>query len=214
MEDYILEIKFDILDIQKADPETIKEVNSKFGNSLPEPLLSKVSEELHLGENLIDLYRVYNGLRIDWITDDERRVGGRMHFLSMEEVIKSWEGYLYEDEEVAADADIRFFHPFDLISEEAQCGIIIDPNSDIKSIFYNYSGEMEIYSLDIDFKSYLEMALEAKVFYYWPLVLLDIKNDEEGEVTKKFKEEMPNIFKDFNFNQFVDKYNSLRISNN
>ena len=213
MEDYILEIKFDIIDTQKADPEVIKKVNSKLGNSLPESLRSEVSENLNLDQNLINLYRAYDGLKIDWATNDERVVGGQMHFLSMEEIIKSWEGYLYEDDEVAADADIRFFHPFDLISEEAQCGIIIDPNSDIKSIFYNYSGEMKIYSLDIDFKGYLEMALDAKVFYYWPKVLLDIKNNEESEETTNFREEMPKIFKDFNFNQFVEKYNSLRISN-
>lgn len=214
MKDYIYGIEFGIEDVKDDNPQIIQELNVQYNNETEQSILYKVSEELNLDENFIDLYRAYNGLKIDWATDDERKTGGRMHFLSMEEVIKSWEGYLYEDDEVAEDADIRFFHPFDLISEEAQCGIIIDPNSDIKSIFYNYSGEMEIYSLDLDFKGYLEMALEAKVFYYWPKVLLDIKNNEESEETKKFKEEMPKIFKDFNFNQFVDKYNSLRISNN
>ncbi|NES90465.1 hypothetical protein, partial [Okeania sp. SIO2B9] len=165
-------------------------------------------------ENLIALYRNYNGLRIDWSSDDFGLIGGRINFLNLEDVIKSWEGYLYEEDEVAEYADIRFFHPFDLISDEAQCGIIINPNSNIKSIFYNYSGEVDIYSLDIDFKGYLEMALEAKAFYYWPKVLLDIKNGEDSEEGKQFREEMPKIFKDFNFNKFVDKYNLLRLSNN
>lgn len=214
MEEFIFELENNLYDIQEENPQLIKEVNSRSNNPLEEPLLTKVTEELKLDTNFIELYRSYNGLKIDWAADDERTITGRMHFLSMEEITKSWEGYLYEDDEVAANADIRFFHPFDLISEEAQCGIIIDPNSDIKSIFYNYSGEMEIYSLDIDFKGYLEMALDAKVFFYWPKVLLDIKNEEESEEAKKFKEEMPKIFKDFNYNQFVDKYNSLRLSNN
>jgi hypothetical protein len=214
MEEFIFELENNLYDVQEENSKLIKEVNSRRNNPLKEPLLTKVTEELKLDANLIDLYREYNGLKINWAADDERTITGRMHFLSMEEITKSWEGYLYEDDEVAANADIRFFHPFDLISDEAQCGIIIDPNSDIKSIFYNYSGEMEIYSLDIDFKGYLEMALDAKVFFYWPKVLLDIKNDEESEETKKFKEEMPKIFKDFNYNQFVDKYNSLRLSNN
>jgi hypothetical protein len=214
MKKFIFKLENSLYDVQEENSKLIKEVNSTRNNPLEEPLLTKVTEELKLDANLIDLYRSYNGLKINWAADDERTITGRMHFLSMEEITKSWEGYLYEDDEVAANADIRFFHPFDLISDEAQCGIIIKPNSDIKSIFYNYSGEMEIYSLDIDFKGYLEMALEAKVFFYWSTVLLDIKNDEESEETKKFKEEMPKIFKDFNYSQFIDKYNSLRLSNN
>lgn len=213
MEEFIFELENNLYDIQEENPQLIKEVNSRSNNPIEEPLLTKVTEELKLDTNLIDLYLSYNGLKIEWAADDERTITGRMHFLSMEEITKSWEGYLYEDDEVAANADIRFFHPFDLISDEAQCGIIIKPNSDIKSIFYNYSGEMEIYSLDIDFKGYLEMAWEAKVFFYWPKVLLDIKNGGEGSATKKFKAEMPKIFKDFNYNHFVDKYQSLRLSN-
>ena len=212
MKDHVLSIEFGIEDVQKSNPNLIKDLDASYNNAAEQLILSRAFEEFHLDENLIALYRNYNGLKINWASDDRRIIGGRLLFLKLEEIIKSWEGYLYKDEDVSVDADIRFFHPFDLISDEAQCGIIIDPDNDIRSIFYNYSGEMNIYSLDIDFKGYLEMASEAKIFFHWPKVLLDIKNNDESTETQNFREEMLKIFKDFDFNNFVDKYSSLRLS--
>ena len=56
------------------------------------------------------------------------------------------------------------------------------------------------------------MAFEAKIFEYWPLVLLDIQNNHESPETIKFKKEMPKIFDDFDWEKFVEKYESLRLS--
>ncbi len=58
------------------------------------------------------------------------------------------------------------------------------------------------------------MAYEAKVFYYWPRVLLDIQNGTECYETERFKKEMPKLFADFNWDKFVEKYQSLRLSKN
>jgi len=56
------------------------------------------------------------------------------------------------------------------------------------------------------------MALAARVYYYWPKVLLDIQSGEESAETLDFKHNMPLIFPDFNWSEFEKKYQSLRLS--
>ncbi|NES88032.1 hypothetical protein [Okeania sp. SIO2B9] len=91
MEDYIYGIEFGIEDARDENPEIISSLNSSYGNATISSVLSKASDELRLDENLIALYRNYNGLRIDWSSDDFGLIGGRINFLNLEDVIKSWE---------------------------------------------------------------------------------------------------------------------------
>ncbi len=155
--------------------------------------------KLKIDSDIIELYTPYDGMLTKWTSGKYENIGGCIHLLKLEQVIKSREGYLYESDEISENPDIRFFHPIDLISEEAQCGIIIDPKEKGNQLAYNYSGEMELEFLNLDFKGYIEMAFEARVFNYWPLVILDIKKGEESETSKMFKEYMPKIFKNFSY---------------
>lgn len=59
------------------------------------------------------------------------------------------------------------------------------------------------------------MAIEARVFYNWQVVLLFYMNGVGiGLVeTEIFKTEMPKIFPDWTWENFIAKFESLRVSN-
>ena len=178
---------------------------------------SCIFDQISLDESLIFFYKENaNGFTIKWEADNSNAIIGTIQFLEYEQIIADQKDKLFDDEDIEQNRDICFFHPIDLISPEAECGIYFNPEGSKKNnkMYYHYSGEREIYDLDLDFKGYLEMACEARVFFYWPLVLLDIKKGTEGEETKKFKAEMPKLFEDFNWDAFVERYESLRLSNN
>lgn len=86
---------------------------------------------------------------------------------------------------------------FDLITDESECGFLLEPDFDSKAIYYHRAGFPQLHNLDIDFDGYLEMVKEARAFYHWPKVLLDIQSGQEIEETKNFKKWMPEIFEEF-----------------
>ena len=107
---------------------------------------------------------------------------------------------------------LEFFKPFDLVTDEAECGFLHRPGFSSAAIYYHRIGRPQLYNLDLDFSGYLEMALAARVYYYWPKVLLDIQSGEESPETLDFKHNMPLVFPDFSWEGFVEKYQSLRLS--
>jgi len=171
-----------------------------------------------LNPDLVFVYKeLANGFIINWVADDENDIRGRMHFLSIKNLFYDRKGTFYNEEDIEKDRDICYFKPLDLITEEAECGIYINPKDSEyrnKCIYYYDASDLEIHNLDLDFRGYLEMAFEAKIFFYWPKVLLDIQSNSESPETKRFKTEMPKLFPDFNWDAFVEKYESLRLSKN
>lgn len=162
---------------------------------------------------LKDFYqKVANGFELEWSVEVGGEIGGRMHFLPMEQVLQDWKTKLYNENDLEQNDLIQFFHPFDLITPEAQCGIMIGTPYIDHEIYFNYSPYPETEGLDLNFEGYLEMAKEARIFYYWPKVLLDIQAQTESPETKAFKQHMPQIFPEFSWAAFVEKYESLRLS--
>ena len=154
-------------------------------------------------ETLRNIFSYADGMEVNWTADATGATGGRLHFMKMEHVFQNWEGKLYESEDLTNERMLAFFKPFDLITDETQCGFLHEPDFESQSIYYNRSGEPALYDLDLDFKGYLDMALASRIYYYWPKVLLDIQSGEESVETENFKVNMPKIFPDFS---------SLRLS--
>ncbi|MEM9339969.1 MAG: hypothetical protein AAGA66_14625, partial [Bacteroidota bacterium] len=148
-----------------------------------------------------------------WKAIENNAISGNMEFLPIEKSLQDWKDNLYYEEDLELNDMIQYYKPFDLISETVSCGFMITPDYISKSIYYHHAPNPETYDLDIDFEGYMQMAYEAKIFQYWPKVLLDIQAEDESEETKVFKENMPRIFDGFDWNQFVKKYESLRLSN-
>ncbi|MGH1437183.1 MAG: hypothetical protein ACRBG0_22275 [Lewinella sp.] len=158
------------------------------------------------------LYTYANGVEIRWRSIQDSSQGGRLQFLELEHVFKDGLGQLYDTEDLLEEELIEFFKPFDLVTDEAECGFLHRPGFASESIYYHRTGTPQLYNLDIDFSGYLEMALAARVYYYWPKVLLDIQSGTKGAETVNFKQNMPLIFPEFNWEAFKEKYQSLRLS--
>lgn len=123
----------------------------------------------------------------------------------------------YYDEEIlsAHGEDLKYFQPFDYCSNESRCGFLIRPDSIEKSMYYKSIDDYELDYLDLDYYGYTQMAIEARVFYDWQAVLLYYMNGVGiGSVeTETFKTEMPKIFPDWTWENFIAKFESLRLSN-
>lgn len=203
------ELLFPILSAE--DERRIQKFEATYNLPINEAEL-KSSKPNAIPDQMINLYQICDGFKITWLSDAKGTIGGQIHFIKYKQVIQDWKGNLFDDKDIEQNSLIEFFHPFDLITPEAQCGIMIGLEYEDPEIYFNPSPYPETEGLDIDLEGYLEMAKESSVFFYWPKVLLDIQRGEEGVETKTFKKYMPEIFLDFSWKRFVEKYESIRLS--
>jgi hypothetical protein len=205
----------EIIDLLKLElyeilaEKKITKVNTK--SNLP---ISKSEIKLALPAEMITLYTtVANGFSFKWKPKKKDISGGVMQFMSMEDMLQDWKkSGLYTDDDVLENDLLEYYKPFDLLTETFSCGLIITPQYIGQSIYCHNAPYPQMYNLDIDFAGYLEMAKESLIFPYWPKVLLDIQTNEECYETEFFKEEMPNLKDNFNWEEFKAKYESLRLS--
>ena len=153
-----------------------------------------------------------NGFRLSW-SGKENNQSGNLHFLKMEYILQDWgKKGLFTGEDILENDLIEFYKPFDMLSETMSCGFLITKDFVGKSIYLHNAPYSTLYNLDINFESYIELAKEARIFQYWPKVLLDIKDDKTSPETQNFQSNMPLIFPDFQWEQFVKTYNDNRLS--
>ncbi|TCI93194.1 hypothetical protein [Tenacibaculum sp. M341] len=166
-------------------------------------------------EGVEDFYKnVKDGYGFQWQMDEQRTVSGRIKFTVFEQMIGDWKRIVYfDDEDLQINPDLEFFKPLDVPAAEHRVGFIMRPNEIDPYLYYQDAGETDLHLLDLDFKGYTEMALEAKVFRYWQVVLLHYDGRKlGGPETDNFKKFMPQIFPDFSWDKFIEKYESVRLS--
>ena len=211
MEDLFDDLIYDLRKKKKNDQSFL--FSSNFNDTFQKEKITNEKETLKVDPNLVEFYElISDGIQLNWNLKQNNEIGGQLHFLTMEEILKDWKGKLFDEDDISENDLIQYFHPFDLITPEAQCGIMLGMGYEDLEIYYNFSSSSDTEGLDLDFAGYLEMSREARVFFYWPKVLLDIQNEEESPETEKFKTHMPEIFQDFSWNNFKSRYESLRLS--
>lgn len=205
-------IIIDKLLIAKYDDKTLVSVEKNY--KLP---LEKDIEQLDRLDSVHNGLKEFytgkaNGFKIEWKKEKKGFIGGSMNFVPAETIFGNWK---YDEWEIEQNENIQYFKPFDLFVPEAECGFIITPEEVFPSIYYRQLGEEpNLYSLDLDFNGYCQMAIEARIYTYWQLVILSINGSGKGEaIAEDFKKDMPEIFPDFSWEGFVEKYNTLRLSN-
>jgi hypothetical protein len=202
LEEYLLEAKEDFGTIEEVD-----------GNGNP-TLKTDFSELTQLNNIHIGIENFYrkraDGFELEWWADKENGIGGKLQFASTEYLFS--EAGLYDEGD---DEDLQYFHPLDYPTPETYVGFIIAPDMTHKSLFYMSVSNYELYNLDLDYEGYTQMALEARVFNHWQKVLLYYMGDTEtgSSETETFKTEMPKIFPDWTWENFIAKFESLRLSN-
>lgn len=205
---------YESLLITQEDFKTIEEINangnSKFIGDLPRLTLV---DSIHSG--IEEFYRKSNdGWGIKWEQEKYSSIGGNIQLAETRHLFADPKdnGIYYDETEEGSD--LRYFHPFDFPTPESYVGFVIKPDTIYKSVYYMSISDNSLRNLDLDFQGYTQMALEARVFYYWQLVLLYYMNGKGiGEQeTETFKTEMPKIFPDWTWENFIEKFESLRLS--
>ena len=192
--------------------KTIASINGN-GNA---PYKGDAPELLHLDtvhSGIEAFFKTVNdGYSTSWKKDKEGFIGGNIQLAELQHLLAGAKGNgIYFDEDLPQEADIRFFHPLDFPTPETYVGFIIKPDTIYQSVYYLH-GDNELSNLDLDFHGYTEMAYEARVFNYWQIVLMEYMNGNSSEITDTFKTEMPQIFPDWRWESFIEKFESLRIS--
>ncbi|REC39951.1 hypothetical protein [Chryseobacterium sp. 5_R23647] len=201
---------FDLLSVAKEDKK-IKNFESWNNSSLKVKL--EDLNRLDIVHNGIKQYyeKRSDGYEFEWYSDKEKGIGGKMK-LAETKYLFSEENYILYDEEDAED--LKYFRPLDYPTAETCVGFIIKPDVIYKSLYYMSVSNYELHNLDLDYDGYTQMAVEARVFNHWQLVLLHYMDGGGiGYVeTETFKTEMPKIFPDWTWEGFIAKFEDLRLS--
>jgi hypothetical protein len=183
--------------------------------NVPENLKTDLPElnrldKIHKG--IEDFYRnESDGYSFEWWSDKENGIGGKLEFASSKDLFA--DAGLYDGE---GDEELQYFHPLDYPTPESFVGfIIMSDNTIYESLYYMSVSDYELNNLDLDYEGYTQMAIESRVFNHWQRVLLYYMDGIGiGSVeTEIFKTEMPKIFPDWTWENFIARFESLRLSN-
>ena len=145
-------------------------------------------------------------MEAEWDCDLDQNLMGRMKIIEIESVLESWEDYFYAE---GADPKLKNFRPLDNFTEDVYCGIVLDGTGDQCMYYYDFGGD-KLLPLDIDFKSYFELAIDAKVMIYWQRYLVNLVTPQNYDIS--FPKKMKELFPDFDLDAFTAKFESLRLS--
>ncbi len=163
-------------------------------------------------QSVFALHQQLNELEIAWEPKDasDPNVLGATHILPVKDVLKDWPGVVYFDF-TPPDARIRRFHPVDFFVDEACVGAFLnEPGRDDPAMyFYQFEGDPA--SLELNMEGYVAMLLASKGFLYWQYAILEIIQQHENPMSRRFKEWMPRLFARFDWQEYVELYSRLRL---
>lgn len=158
----------------------------------------------------LQFYSECNGITINWQAkeDDNGEIAGKVNLLPFNQAIVNWKGVVYFDDTPENDLIRRFFI-IDFFVDEACAGFYATAEQKPDMFYYPFEGEP--FNLELDINGYSKMLVEAKGFRYWQLAIKELITGSENHNSKIFKQHMPQLFPDFNFEDFEQRFNSLRL---
>jgi hypothetical protein len=202
--DYLLEANQDF--------KTIKKVFEIGGDGAVKKELPELTRLNQIHNGIEKLYRTVNdGYGIEWWSNKEKGLGGKFNFAQTKYLFAEDNG-IYDEGDAE---DLKYFRPLDYPTPETYVGFIIKHDVIYKTLYYMSISNYELNNLDLDYEGYTQMAVEARVFNHWQLVLLYYMDGEGiGSVeTETFKTEMPKIFPNWTWEGFIATFERLRLSN-
>jgi hypothetical protein len=181
-------------------------------------------------DQLLGVYDLINGFNVEWKATFEHSPPssknseiGKINLVSIEEMLspsgsvnlnqlETWTIYDVGGSKRNAALSGRFI-PVDTIGDI--CSGIFD-NGDPKLYFHDFGNSF--YSLDLDIFGYFKMVLKSNGYSFWQQALVYhlYSKDESstyGQSTyDDFVEDMPVIFKEFDLDEYLAFFESLRIS--
>lgn len=191
--------------------KSIIEIKYRYGSTLRKDLPEM--DDLNITHKGIKEFynEITDGFEVNWKKDDNSFIGGKMK-LAETKYLFAEDNNIYDEGD---EEDLKYFRPLDYPTPETYVGFIIRPDVINKSLYYMSVSNYELLNLDLDYEGYTQMAVDARVFNHWQLVLLHYMDSGGiGSVeTKTFKTEMPKIFTDWTWEGFIAKFEDLRLSN-
>lgn len=160
--------------------------------------------------SIVNFYLVNEWWKVSWESkkNSKFKYEGSINFITLKQVLYNW------DEEFGGESwslDMKGFRPLDMFYESAGCVGFYINRKDKKGLFlYKFDGKTQ--ALDIDFEGYLKLLGMTKGYGWWQNALIEIQTGNSQPNVTQFKEEMPKIFADFNWFDFINLYESLRLS--
>jgi len=157
------------------------------------------------------LYSQVKEVDIGWKSfkfEKEPQVKGKIKILPFKQVFGDWEGIVWFNNH-PNDKGLRHFRILDFFSNEACVGFY-DSEDKSRELFYLYFGEKPI-SLSLDVEGYCQMLQKTFGYFYWQLAIIEIKTNKSGIESRDFKKYMPQLFQDFNYDEFVSLYHQIQI---
>lgn len=165
-------------------------------------------EKAKLPDSVFSFLQSYNGFRLHWenAVQATTLISGNLCILPAKEVVKDWNDAIYFDD--ATSAAKKQFYPVDQFSDEACCGVFSGKNENLH--YYAFSSGEEPYDLKLTIEPYISIAIAAKCYYYWPLILKLIIEKTDSPMIQKMNDDMAVLFPEFSMENWVEAYKKLK----
>lgn len=162
-----------------------------------------------IDKSIIRFYSFFNWWKFHWVTTDhfKFKAEGTFEFTEFKNLLVN------QDEDNGANdwaLDMKGFRSLDnFYDSNGFVGFFIN-RPDKKGLYLIHS-DSSMSALNVDFEGYLKLLAMSKGFGWWQNALVQISTGEHQPNVDSFKEKMPQIFSNFNWDEFVETYESLRI---
>ena len=195
----------DLYQMHHNENISIKDTNCGSEQQLSSDLINQIDDE-----GIIEFYSFIDEWRVRWKTSEKSMVTaeGTFSFLPIEKVMQNtW------DKDFGADdwaPSMKGFRPLDLFYDsDGMVGFFTKETK--KPGLYLMHSDSSLSALRLNFKGYLKLLAVSKGYGWWQNSLVQISTGEHMPNVARFKEDMPKLFPDFNWDEFVSLYQSLRI---
>ena len=156
-------------------------------------------------------YRAVNGFEMVWHAQEDPSLNGVVKFLTVDQVLSSWEEIFYFKAIHGEDHEMRKYRPLDMPTGELSVGIFSDAGK-ASSLYLLKRGNDPI-NLDLDILGYVQLLFQSRGFIYWQRVLASHKQGIANEPAAAAMEAgMTKLFPEFSMEAFLELYDSLRLS--
>ncbi len=213
---YQNEVFFDIYD------NPLLEVTQRGGEDPDSAYLAQVKDQLP--KSLVDFYQSCDGIHIEWQAKETTGIHalGSIRLLQLKHLFDGNEIDLAANEFGGWRLNTDYgnlqplkgaFRIVDLFSGKSMAGIFSEEPATEEVFLYNSGVAFE--SLKVDFEGYFQLLCKAYGFLGWQRVIIHKEYGQNGGYGEyehdDFRDTMPLLFPDFNFDEFIELYESLKI---
>ncbi|NCU06202.1 MAG: hypothetical protein GXC73_19770 [Chitinophagaceae bacterium] len=154
-------------------------------------------------------YKNINGAKFSWNSQKDSSIYGSCRFLKAKDIIAQQKAVLVFND-TSTDDWQNDFYPIDFFTDEACAGVFAGKQASNCMYLYLMDDEYPL-NLNVTVQAYFDLMIAAFAFEYWQLALKAISTKKSNPSSERFQFQMPILFHGFSFNDFVEKYQLLKI---